>query len=81
MPIASDKDGGWILNLLKQELELPENIVELTLHIGVDKIITIDCTYYTEDHKHRWIEATNLTEQKRHFICVDCGATKEWGKK
>lgn len=35
-----------ILNALKQHLEIPENILKLTLEIDIDNIPVVKCEYY-----------------------------------
>lgn len=58
-PIHTNSHAGIeIFNFLKDKLGLPANVTSLDVHIGLDKLIEVKCTFYpsyetVSDHDYK----------------------------
>lgn len=43
---ANNREALELFKILKERLNLPDNIVEFTLHFKHDDLITVTCMYY-----------------------------------
>ena len=43
-----ENEGAKLLEILREHLEIPENVDYLRLEIAVDSAVRIDCGYYPE---------------------------------
>lgn len=46
MIMPNDTVAREILEFIKKRLELPDNIIGLSLHLNLDEAIRVDCQYY-----------------------------------
>jgi hypothetical protein len=44
--ICTQEKGKEIFDYLKTQFEIPENVISLSLHLGLDQLPTLDVTYY-----------------------------------
>lgn len=43
---TNSKEGLELFNYLKEKLNLPANIVEFSVNLKLNDLVTVDCTYY-----------------------------------
>jgi hypothetical protein len=44
--LPTNKTAAEILEYLKTKLELPDNIISISLHMAVDELVTVTCTFH-----------------------------------
>lgn len=43
---TNSKEGLELFNYLKEKLNLPANVVEFSVNLKLNDLVTVDCTYY-----------------------------------
>ena len=76
IPLRSSK-GQKIYDFLKEELQIPDGAIRFSVHLGVDELITVDCSYYPQECDHDWLETTAIHNKHRHYVCNLCGEERK----